>query len=192
MKNQLFLVLFSLYSIHLFSYNKDSLSKATVDKKSQYLLITPGYLYITKNNTFFGEAVGLGVDYEYFFKNKFSVSNGLSYGYSYQKYALVVNDFEYNIAMRYYFKLRKRYCFHLYSSASTIYRNYNVLTNNNDDYLGLGFNSASGIGYHWVPIRKKKNALAHFGFHVNFNLLSFTSNRIKSPYSTIGLLYRIN
>lgn len=76
MKKLLFLFIFTAGSGYLYCDNIDSLGRLSIMKKNKFVLLTPGYGRIYKNSVLYQETFQLGTDYEYFYKNKFSVSNG--------------------------------------------------------------------------------------------------------------------
>ena len=93
---------------------------------------------------------------------------------------------------RKYFKIKNTYSFFAYTAVSLVNANSASRYNPNGSFVKGGVTLANGLGFSFMPLRKKKNKLGKFGFDVSFNLLSFYTTKLtRSPYSTMGLKYRL-
>lgn len=191
MKCSIFVVFFyCFFSFKSFSFNKDSLRICIIDEGSQYFMYTPSFGYIKNNDEYAGYGIRQQIDYEYFFKNKHSIMAGLTYDYFYLKHTNEVNEMALNIVYRKYFKLRKNYHFNVFTGLVFNRVILDVFQDNALDYDKSGITSSTGIGFHWLPIRKKKTRISKFGFHTSIFLVNFYSS-VVSPYFSFGLKYRI-
>lgn len=173
------------------AFNKDSLRHSIVDKGSKYIFYAPGYGHVGSFNNFVGYAVSQALSFEYFISNKNSLSSGIRYNYSYLKHSVEVNGISMNLVYKRYIRIRRNINF---SAFSGIALNNVILDDfNNDafDYNRTGFTSSTGVGFHWMPIRKKKNKVSRFGLEINYSFLHFYTGD-PSSYTNIGLKYRLN
>jgi hypothetical protein len=179
--------------LDVYSFNKDSIRYTSIDKGSQYILSSHRYYLLQKDYNYLAQGIYFGMDYEYFLKDKYSISCGFGIDHFHWLYVYDRLDYSLNLAGRKYFKIKKTFFFNIYTALSFVNSNYVDRVEPNDSYIKGGTTFSSGIGFSFVPVRKKKNKLSRFGFQSSINIFSLSSNNYtRFPYSTLGIKYRIN
>jgi len=175
------------------AFNKDSIRFTAIDKGSQYFHFSAGWILVRFDGKYFGHANRIDLNYEYFLKNKYSLSSCLTVNYSYSKYQADNVQSSISFMGRRYFKIKKSYSFFAYSAFSLV--NANLVSRIYPDlsFVKGGVTLANGIGFSLIPVREKKNRLGRFGFDASIDLLTFYSTEdTRFPYTTLSLKYRIN
>lgn len=186
------LFLISFIYLKPFAINKDSIRHTAVGKGSKYLSFGAGYIHVLKDGKYAGHANQFNFNHEYFIKDKYSIAGCLTVNYTYFKNEVDNLSNSLSLMGRKYFKIKNTYSFFAYSAVSLVNTNSASRYNPNGSFVKGGVTLSNGLGFSFMPLRKKKNQLGKFGFDVSFNLLSFYTTKLtRFPYSTMGLRYRL-